>query len=227
MQMRSAAEGARYVTNVAALSERFLALFPRLGPSGRAVAVCLYRLLARGRPVHPDALARAAGLERAEVDALLAAWHGVQRDGEAVTGFWGLTVRPGSPHVLQVDGVTLHAWCAWDTLFLPDLLAARAQVTSRDPVSGEPLRLVVTPEALESIEPAGAVLSMLEPREDMLADIVTRFCGHVHFFASPRSGEAWLSTHPGATLMSPADGHALGRLRNEGQFGEALRRPQP
>jgi len=39
------------------------------------------------------------------------------------------------PHALQFDGRTLYAWCAWDTLFLPELLGRPARVTSTDPVS--------------------------------------------------------------------------------------------
>jgi len=161
------------------------------------------------------------------VDALLAGWHGVVREGEAVAGFWGLSPQAISAHAMDVNGVTAYAWCAWDTLFLPGILGTVLHVASRDPETGQDVRATVAPEGVRSIEPAGAVLSMLEPQPEMMADIRTHFCRNVRFFASPRSGAAWTARHPGTALMTPADGHALGRVRNAGQFGEALRLPQP
>jgi hypothetical protein len=44
-------------------------------------------------------------------------------DAGHIVGFWGLSTTELGPHRLRgVDGVELSAWCAWDTLFLPELL---------------------------------------------------------------------------------------------------------
>ena len=59
------------------------------------------------------------------------------RDEEGrVFGFRRLTLKPTS-HVLEVDGRTLYAWCAVDTLFLPERLGRPARIRSNSPQSGE------------------------------------------------------------------------------------------
>jgi alkylmercury lyase len=63
----------------------------------------------------------------------LAEWGGFFTDEQGhVIGFLGLSIRP-MPHRLTVTGRTLYAWCAFDTLFLPELLGAAAEVESRCP----------------------------------------------------------------------------------------------
>lgn len=219
---RAARDAPPYLRDVPALAQRFLAVFPRLEPRARSLALRLYALLAQGGAVRPEALAAAAGVPRSEVDALLAGWHGVYRAGEAIVGFWGLTPRERPPHVLRGAGRTLYAWCAWDTLFLPAVLGRRLEVSSRDPQSGEAVRLTVAPGGVEHVTPPEVVMCMLEPQEAMFADIVSSFCCHVHFFTSPASGAAWVATHPGIALMTLGEAFELGRLRNENLFGTAL-----
>lgn len=211
--------------DVQELADRFVAIFPALESEGRTVAVTLYRLLARGEPVTPAGLARAAGVEPARVTALLDSWPGVYREDGRVIGFWGLTPRPFSNHRLRVAGRDLYAWCAWDALFLPQILGRPAAVESADAHTGEPVRLRVTPEGIRDAAPPGTVISMLEPREDMVADVVARLCHYIHFFAAAESGRAWRAQHPGTLLLSLEEAFLLGRIKNERRFGEALRAP--
>lgn len=52
-------------------------------------------------------------------------------------------------------GSAALAWCAWDTLFLPERLGTTLQVRSVDPVSNTAIELRVAPDRVESVEPAG------------------------------------------------------------------------
>ncbi len=204
------------------LAEKFVKLFPRLEPESARVALHLYRLLAQGEPVAPRALAEAAGLPEERVNGMLAVWRGVYYEGEAIIGFWGLTPRPFSKHLFKVDGRKLYTWCAWDTLFIPQILGRTAEVESPCPVTGEVIRLSISPERVESCEPAEAVVSMMEPPEDIAEDIVAKFCHYVYFFRSPEAGAQWCADNPGATLMSIEAAHALGRRKNLLRFKDAL-----
>ena len=65
-------------------------------------------------------------------------------------------------------------------------------------------------------------MSMLEPPEDMLEDIVTKFCHHIFFMRDAEAGAQWTAANPATRLMSIQDGFGLGRLKNEGRFGDAL-----
>ncbi|MCZ6533476.1 MAG: organomercurial lyase [SAR324 cluster bacterium] len=204
------------------LAASFVELFPQLDAQSGRVAMWLYRLLAEGAPVAPHSLAQAAQTPLARVNELLAAWPGLYCEDGAVIGFWGLTVRPFSEHLFKVDGRTLHTWCAWDTLFIPLILGKTALVESPCPVSGEIIRLTVSPSQVERLEPSTALMSMLEPPEDIAEDIVAKFCHYVYFFSSAQAGAQWCGEHEGAMLMSIEDAFDLGRKKNLMRFGELL-----
>lgn len=212
--------------SVPALAERFVTLFPQLDPETKKIAIAIYRLLAGGEPVELGSLAAAAGLSEGRVREVSEGWPGVHYEDGRIIGFWGLTPRAFSKHRLEVEGRGLYTWCAWDTLFIPMILGKPGRVESPDPVTGEAVRLTVTPEGIEGLEPADAVMSMLAPAEDILDDIVAKLCQFIFFFSGRKSGERWIAQHPGTFLMTLSEGFELGRLKNEGRFGEALRYPQ-
>jgi alkylmercury lyase len=122
---------------------------------------------------------------------------------------------------LTIDGQRLSAWCAWDTLFLPELLGKPAGVQSQSPCGGA-VKLMVTPTGVEHLEPEDAQVSFLVPdAREIEKDIVSTFCHFVHFFPSRRAGEAWAALHPGTFILSVAEAHAVARRKNQAQYGEA------
>src|SRR5229473_3207203 len=65
------------------------------------------------------------------------------------------------------------------------------------------VRLLVTPDRVERIEPVNAQMSILLPdRAGVHKDVITSFCHFVHFFPSRQAGESWSSQHPGTFLLS-------------------------
>ncbi len=179
------------------------------------VSLALYRLLARGEPVSTGSLARATGADRGRIESLLSAWPGVYRDAEGrVIGFWGLTISK-MRHRLLVDGVPpLYAWCAWDTLFLPEILDRAACVESSCPVTGAPIALRVAPEGVQAEGERPLVSFILPDPQKTARDVVTSFCHYVHFFAGERAAQDWARDHPGTMLASLDEAWALGRERN-------------
>lgn len=206
-----------------ALAVRFVRAFPSLDPSDQRLALLLYRLLARGRAVELSALAAAAGRAATDVESRLAAWPGLVRDAAgAVTGFLGLSLAQ-TVHRFEVNGTVLFTWCAWDALFLPRLLGATARVVSACPVTAAPMRLTVGPEAVDTADPAGAMVSFLLPEEEELRrHTTTSFCRFVHFLASAAAAREWLAQRPGAWLLNLEEAFALGRAVNEGRYPDAL-----
>jgi alkylmercury lyase len=201
------------------LADELAAAMPPLGGREQCIAISLYRLLAEGRPVPTRRVAERAGLRQREVAEVLEEWPGVYLHEGAVVGFWGLALDR-MPHRLHVEGRELRAWCAWDTLFLPELIGKPAQVESTCPVTGQTVSLEVIPGAgLRKLSPAGAVLSFRRTEEPF--DVV-RFCHFVHFFASEEAGADWTATHPDTFLLSIEDGFEIGRLTNRAKFGASL-----
>jgi alkylmercury lyase len=122
-------------------------------------------IAARGA-VTPAEFAERTGLPLEDSSGVLRALAagGVELDEYGNLVGAALTTRP-TPHHFQVRGRDLYAWCALDALFLPGLLDEAAEVRSSCPVSGEEIRLTVTPERVESCHPKSAVLSVVMPQE--------------------------------------------------------------
>ena len=110
----------------------------------------------------------------------------IYRDREGrVLGFGGLATTP-MHHRFEVDGHELSTWCAWDSLFIPEILGCSARVASLDPDSGETVRLFVTPKRIESIEPKEAVISFIWPDAQVFtesaANVMAKFCHFIFLF---------------------------------------------
>ncbi len=209
------------------------AAVPAFSPEEQRAAVPLLRELAKGQPVDAAQLGRALGVAADEARAFLnresiKAFVAPDGDGR-LQGFFGLSVAP-MHHRLEVDDRTLWTWCAWDTIFMPEILGKRARVVSPDPETGEPVQLVVTPQEIESAEPGNAVVSFLLPDADDFvnsANVITKFCHFIFFFASRASGERWVAKHPGTFLYSLDEAFALARRLNARNFGSELARRAP
>jgi alkylmercury lyase len=195
---------------VEALAESLAGTFP--GSEDAPLALALVRELARGEPVGADALAAAAGRPRPEVSAVLERWPTVRRDEHGdVVAFGGLSLPP-TAHGFEVAGRRLHAWCAWDTLFLPAMLGAPARVRSRCPVTGATVRLAVEPGGVRDAHPEPLGVSFPRPGAASTADITGSFCSHVHFLAGPEAAARWRAEHPGAVVLTLDDAFELGRV---------------
>jgi alkylmercury lyase len=201
----------------------------RFSPDEQRAAIALYRELAKGEAVDSARLATALGIPAAESAALLdrdAIKSAIYRDGQGrVLGFGGLAVAP-MHHRLKVNGRTLSTWCAWDSLFLPELLESSAEVASPDPESGQLVQLVVTPERIASVEPRDTVMSFVRPDAGVFGtsatNVMAKFCHFIYFFASQASGERWSEKNPGTFLSSLDDAFVLAKRFNRRNFGLVL-----
>jgi alkylmercury lyase len=213
--------GTRTVS-VEEIAREVVACFPQLDVHAQRLSLTLYRLLARGEPVSRASIAQEANIPLDHVAATLAGWPGIYHgDDGRIVGYWGLALGQ-MPHVLQFDGRTLYAWCAWDTLFLPELLGRPARVTSTDPVSEVILELEVTPDGTQVRGAHDVWMSYLIPTAAMGKTIVSSFCHYIHFFESEWSGREFVSKQNGTFLLNLHDAVHLARLKNLSQYPDTL-----
>jgi alkylmercury lyase len=198
-------------------------------PEEQRAAVALYRELAKGKAVDAEQFGRALGTSPAEARGLL------ERDAikcftypdaqGRVLGFGGLAAAP-MHHRFEVNGRALWTWCAWDSLFIPEILGRSARVTSPDPETKELVRLTVTPQRIDAVEPRDAVISFISLDADVFAtsaaNIMAKFCHYIFFFTSRASGERWIAKHPGTFLYSLDDAFTLAKRLNAANFGLEL-----
>jgi len=144
-------------------------------------------------------------------------WPGVFRDDSGrVVGFWGHAIEKLEPEYrLVADGTTTYAWCALDTLFIPGILGKAVRVEASDPISGEPVTLVVDRAGAREIKPAGALVSMVIPDGPFGYDVIESFCHKVLFFASEATGIKWIAEHEDTTLLRVEQAFELGRVLTE------------
>jgi hypothetical protein len=202
------------------LSAAIAAALIDVDEQGRRVAVALYELLALGDPVGPAALAARAGVPEAAVLATLGGWPGVFRDDEGrVVGFWGLAI-PAMAHRFQAaGGKPIYAWCALDPFLIVPVIRRPARVASQDPVTGEPITMTVTPEGVEDLSPASAVVSFVAPDKPFDHDVIQTFCELVLSFSSRESAQRWAQGREGIDLLPVAEAfevglHAWSKLRD-------------
>jgi alkylmercury lyase len=205
------------------LAQKVADAFPDLSATDQRIAVGLYRLLAEGKPVSPDRLAQHLDLSAHLVKEVLDSWPAVYFNDESdVIGFWGLALQE-MPHRFKVNGRQLYTWCAWDSLFIPELLGKTAEVESTCPTSGEIISLTVSPTRVENFSPEGAVVSFLSPTTSFDMNVIAGFCHYVLFFSSEESGKQWIANHEGTFLLTLEQAHEIGRLTNKATFGAALK----
>lgn len=191
----------------------------------QAIATTIYRLLATGIPVSWDRLVERLGIDIALVDETLDKWPAVYYDEEGqIVGFWGLAI-PKMAHQFEVNGKTLYAWCAWDALFIPELIQGTARVVSKCAETGDELRLTVGPDGILKTEPEGIHVSLpVAPDEqEMLDDVITNFCHLVYFFRSEDAGKRWNAGRPDTFIVPVTEAFELGKRKNEIQFSNALK----
>lgn len=171
-----------------------------------ALLVPLLRLLAAGEPVAISDLAREAGRSEDDTRTALAATPETEYDEDGRIVGQGLTLRP-TRHRFTVDGEELYTWCALDTLIFPVVIDRAARVESTSPTGGGTIRLTATPSGVTAVEPAVAVVSLVNPED--LSSIRSSFCNQVHYFTSPEDAQPWLAAHPGGEVLPVADAYRL------------------
>ncbi len=217
------------IANLEAVSTALLRVLPKLSIEEQRLGLALHGQLARGRPVPMDSVAASVGWSAEEVTALVtrdplrALIYRDDRD--RIVGFGGLTVLP-MPHRFAVDGSQLYTWCAWDGLFLPELLGEQALVESVCPETGAVIRVNVAPDRIDNVDPSGAVMSFLLPDAAVLrtsaANVVRSFCHYIFFLASAEAAARWTARHEGTFVLTLGEAFELAKRANAATFGSAL-----
>ncbi len=194
-------------------------ILPQMSPTEQELSIELYRLLSAGRSVSIDALAEKISLSGDAVSTILNSWPGVKFDErESIVGYWGLTLRPTS-HEIHLASGTLYAWCAWDTLFLPELLGESARIESRCPVTAAPVSMKVSAAGVDNLDPPGTVVSfVLPPENEIRADIVKSFCQYVHFFPDADIAAEWAGRYDNAFTVSVDEAYQTALEKNCTQY---------
>jgi alkylmercury lyase len=92
---------------------------------------------------------------------------------------------------------------AADALLFPVMLKHIAQIESLDPVSGDKIRVTVTPDGVQKVEPETAVVSWVNSVDP--SNITGSVCHYVYFFSSSETASRWVVEHPGKMFYPVID----------------------
>ena len=183
------------------------------GAERSQLLVQVWRSLATGQPVtgsQIDEFVSDIGITPEDGDQFLRQMT-ERDDDDSIVGIMGLSLND-HPHKFTVDGVQMSTWCAADTLFLPAMLGGTATIESESPESKEMVQLTVSPEGIQTSEPADAVISIVVPEEtDMtsVASIWMTFCSHIFFFTSQSEAEQWATGRDDIRILSLGEAFEL------------------
>jgi alkylmercury lyase len=172
----------------------------------------IQKLLLAGQPVSPERIAATLQISRNEVTAILNYW-GAALDNEGNVVGLGLSVVP-TPHAYQINGRQLYVWCAGDAIMFPIFHKASAVIESPDPISGEKVRLIGTPEGAKEVEPSTAVVSWVPGTLD-IEKVRAKFCNFTNFFTSVETASQYVARHPDLIIVPIDAVFQLGKLFRE------------
>lgn len=171
------------------------------------VTISTIQALAGGKPVSAEQLAEIWGMPLEQVQAVLA---GAAAAGQAEVDAQGdlvgavLSLNP-TDHRIAMGGNQLYAWCAYDALYTPGVVGKTAQISSRDPVTGEPIGMTITPDGVAEVQPEGTVVSVVGGDTDMRGGPESPRCNQMLFFASRETAEQWLQGRAGVAILMPQE----------------------
>ncbi len=206
------------------LAQVFIQAFPPMDVNEQRLALRLYSELAKGEPVAIQDLAQALDRSAAYVQTTLEGWPGMFFDDDGrIQGFWGLAVKP-MRHQFKVSGRTVYTWCAWDALFIPELLHHSAEVTSSCEATGELIKLRISPDSIDIGDHDDVMVSFLVPDEDNFQEsVIASFCHFVYFFRDRPAGEQWVAEHEGTFLLPVEDAFTVGKKMNAVRYKQTLK----
>lgn len=174
-------------------------------PGTRLLRAAL-RLLADGEPISLAQLADAAGVPDPEL-AAVPAGRDIEYDEHGRIVGAGLTLRP-TPHRFTVNGHQLYTWCAPDTLIFPTIIGQLAHVESDCPLTGGTVRLTVDPaRGVTDLDPAGAVVTVVDPGQVDTGQVRATLCDPQRFLATRATARDWQNRYPGMTVLPVADAY--------------------
>lgn len=173
--------------------------------------------VSRGKPLTLTALGASLQMSQDELAQRLRQVPDTEFDQQGDIVGWGVTMI-ATPHRFQIRQQSLFTWCAFDTVLFPPALGESAQVQSTCPVTDQPISFVATPEGLiKGLTPLSAVLSLIIPAERSECGRAT-FCDQSLLFQSEQAASIWLSTHPGALILSVEEAALVGSVVANARF---------
>ena len=196
---------------------------PEFGKDNSRLLIKTLRTLAQGKPVTKAETVQISEELEIPFDQADEFLRGVsERDSDDnIIGLIGLSLNQDWAHRFDVNGNSLRTWCAWDTLFLTQIIGEETMVESESPKSGTTVRLRLNKNGVEGSVPETSVVTIVNIDPDVhdvssMEAIWGNFCHQVYFFPSRDEAEEWASGKNNIEVLTIDEAYELGRLAFSG-----------
>ena len=140
--------------------------------------------------------------------------HGLLDANGALSELFGVMQAP-TLHRVEVEGRAGFTCCAVVAHTLPALVDQPVTVESVDPLSRRVIKLRLSPDSSEHLQPSTAVVCFPTtlPEAD-LAGVRDAFCSHIKHFADRASAQEFASLNSRRQVVSVVELHALARQQD-------------
>ncbi|WP_444993890.1 organomercurial lyase [Aliikangiella sp. IMCC44359] len=190
-------------------------ILPKFSELEKRVSKYLYIELAKGYPVPLAKIVKQLDIPEEQVRKLIDTLAYVeQNQNDEIIAYRGVTLSP-TKHALVTNNSTVYTWCAFDTLFLLDLIDEPAHIHSTCAACNKKLILKPSKLAGSQFENNSMVMSLFVPEPSAYQESLRdSFCCKVHFFCNETCGQQWSSQQSNIELFSVDDSLTIAQERN-------------
>ncbi len=164
-------------------------LLPQLNKDCRDLSQLLYFELVKGKAVTLQHLKSISGYSEARLITLLSQLNYLHyNDDRAIVAYRGITLMP-TQYRIEIDFFTektvVFTWCAFDSLFLADLLKQNLTIFAECPTCHQAIKLALANNKTFDSTKYPLYMSFILPSRDSYnQDLVNSFCDNIHFFCN-------------------------------------------
>lgn len=201
--------------------EQLQKLLPNLKKEERQISKLLYQKLALGRSVSIKTIANELNKPIQDIQDHLKQMSYIEFNAASkISAYRGVTLNQTQHYVFH-NNSKIYTWCAFDTLFLADLLAKPVSISSNCPTCFKAIDFKVTDHDLTSFKDTDIVMSFIIPSKvDICEDLQNTFCSKVYFFCNEQCGSEWVDLSPAIRFFNFADSLIIAQERNHELLGE-------
>lgn len=167
------------------------------------------RLLSAGQPLSAEQVAAMSGGSATRLLRILRRIPIAEWSPDGLLVGLGVTLRP-TPQQLRVAGRNLYAWSALDPLLLTVVLGQPLLVRTSCRVTGQPIRLGLSPDSVLEADPYNVVVS-LPSHPEAPGACIWSIQAYLSFFRSAAVASSWLDEHPGYEFLPIREALAFAR----------------
>ncbi len=206
--------------NLLSTVQQLQKLLPELKKEERQISKFLYQKLALGKSIPIETIANELQIPIQDIQVHLKqmAYVEYSATGE-ISAYRGVTLNQTKHYVFH-NNVKIYTWCAFDTLFLADLLVEPVSIFSNCPACGKAISCKVTDRNLISSKDSDIVMSFIIPdKVDFCDDLQNAFCCKVYFFCNQQCGSEWINLSPEIAFFNLAESLVIAQERNRQFLG--------